>query len=64
LKATNQVLKLSTSQRAKKISGRHQINWPDILPSAAIAQSRDEKIKQFRELQLEHGHKKSKGISN
>lgn len=63
LKATKQVLKLTTSQRAQKISGRHQINWPDILPSAAIAQSRQEKIKRFREQQFDHGHKKVRGVS-
>jgi len=63
LKTTKQVLKLTTSQRAKKISDRHQFNWSEILPTTAIAQSRHEKIKQFREQQLEGGHRKSKGIS-
>ena len=63
LKAANQVLKLTTNHRARKIAGKHQINWPEILPLTAIAKSQNEKIRRFREQQLEQGYKKSKGIS-
>lgn len=63
LKIANQVLKLTTNTRARKIAGKHQINWPEILPLTAIAKSQHEKIKRFREQQLEQGYKKSKGIS-
>jgi len=58
LGAVNQVLKLTTNQRARKIAGRHQINWPEILPLSAIASSKHEKIRRFQEQQLERGFKK------
>ncbi len=58
LGAVNQVLKLTTSHRAGKIAGKHQINWPEILPLTAIAKSQNEKIRRFREQQLEQGYKK------
>lgn len=64
LGAANQVLKLATGQRARKIAGQHQIYWPAILPLTAIAKSQNKKIKRFREQQLEQGYnKKLKGIS-
>ena len=63
LGAVNQVLKLTTDQRARKIAGQHQINWPEILPLTAIAKSQNEKIRRFQEQQLEQGYKKSKGVS-
>jgi hypothetical protein len=63
LKVANQVLKLTTNSRARKISSKHQINWKEILPLAAIANSRDEKIKRFQKQQLEQGYRNSKGIS-
>lgn len=63
LKVANQVLKLTTTHRAQKIASKHQINWPGILPLTAIAKSQNEKIRRFREQQLEQGHKTSKGIS-
>ena len=63
LKVANQVLKLTTDHRARKIASKHQINWPEILPLTAIAKSQNEKIRRFREQQLEQGYKKSKGIS-
>lgn len=63
LKVANQVLKLTTTHRAKKIAGKHQINWLEILPLTAIAKSQNEKIRRFREQQLERGYKTSKGIS-
>lgn len=62
LGAANQVLKLTTNQRARKIASQHQINWPDILPLTAIAKSQNDKIRRFREQQLEQGYKKSKGV--
>lgn len=62
LKVANQVLKLTTNHRARKIADQHQINWPEILPLTAIAKSQDEKIRRFQEQQLEQGYKKSKGI--
>jgi hypothetical protein len=63
LRVANQVIKLTTNQRARKIARRHQINWPEILPLAAIARSQNEKIKRFWEQQLQGGQKKSKGIA-
>jgi hypothetical protein len=63
LKVANQVLKLTTNHRARKIANQHQINWPEILPLAAIAKSQHEKIKRFQEQQLQRGYKKSKAIS-
>lgn len=63
LGAANQVLKLTTNHRARKITSKHQINWPEILPLTAIAKSQHEKIRRFREQQLEQGYKKSKRIS-
>jgi len=63
LKVANQVLKLTTENRARKIASKHQINWPKILPLTAIAKSQHEKIRRFQEQQLEQGYKKSKGIS-
>jgi protoheme ferro-lyase len=62
LGAANQVLKLTTSQRARKIADKHQINWRQILPLNAIAKSQNEKIKRFREQQLEQGYQKSKAV--
>ena len=61
LKVANQVLKLTTDHRARKIASKHQINWPEILPLTAIAKSQHEKIRRFREQQLEQGYKKSEG---
>ena len=63
LGVANQVLKLTTNHRARKIASKHQINWPEILPLTAITKSQNEKIRRFREQQLEQGYKKSKGIS-
>ena len=63
LKVANQVLRLTTNHRARRIGSEHQIHWPEILPLTAIAKSQNEKIKRFREQQLEQGYKKSKGIS-
>ena len=63
LKVTNQILKLTTDHRARKIAGKNQINWPEILPLTAIAKSQNDKIRRFREQQLERGYKKSKGFS-
>lgn len=62
LGAANQVLKLTTSNRARKIAGKHQINWPEILPLTAIAKCQNDKIRRFREQQLERGYNTSKGI--
>jgi hypothetical protein len=56
-------LKLTTGHRARKIAGKHQINWPEILRLTAIAKSQHEKIRRFQKQQLEQGYKKSKGIS-
>jgi hypothetical protein len=63
LGAANQVLKLTTNHRARKIASEHQINWLEILPLTAIAKSQHEKIRRFKEQQLERGFRKSKGIS-
>ena len=53
LGAANQVLKLTTNHRARKIASEHQINWLEILPLSAIAKSQHEKIRRFQEQQLE-----------
>ena len=63
LKVASQVLKLTTDHRARKIASKHQINWTEILPLAAIAKSQHEKIRRFQEQQLEQGYNKSKGVS-
>ncbi len=63
LLTANQALKLTTDRRAEKIGAKHGINWLEILPLAAIGKSQDEKIRRFREQQLEQGHKNSKSIS-
>lgn len=63
LKVANQVLKLTTNQRARKLAGKYRINWPEIMPLTAIANSQHEKIRRFKEQQLEQGYRKSKGIS-
>ncbi|MGH7953729.1 MAG: hypothetical protein ACREFE_17670 [Limisphaerales bacterium] len=63
LGAANQTLKLTTSQRARRIADRFQIDWSGILPLQAIAQSGDEKIQRFQEQQLQQRFKKSRGIS-
>ena len=59
LKVANQAMKLTTTHRARKLASRHRINWPDILPLAAIAKSKHEKVRRFREQQLLKGYKKS-----
>jgi hypothetical protein len=41
LRAANQVLKLTTDHRARKIADKHQINWPEIPPLTAIVKSQD-----------------------
>lgn len=53
LGAVNRVLKLTTDKRARNIAGKYRIHWPEILPQNAIAKSRNEKIRRFREQQLE-----------
>jgi len=63
LKVANQVLKLTTSVRARKIASKHHINWTEILPLTAIAKSQHDKIRRFEDQQLKEGYKKSKGIS-
>jgi hypothetical protein len=59
LGAVNQVLKLTTNHRARKITGKFQIDWTGILPLTAIAQSQQQKIRRFQEQQLQQGYKKS-----
>jgi hypothetical protein len=59
----NQVLKLTSTRRAGKLASQYQIDWQEILPSAAIAQSQNEKIRRFRDQQLEQEWKKAKGVS-
>jgi hypothetical protein len=60
LKVANQVLRLTSGSRARKISAKHQINWSEILPSSSIGKSQDKKIRRFQEQQLEQGYQKSK----
>ena len=59
LGAANQVLKLTTNKRARKIGDKHQIPWSEIMPLRAIARSSQEKIRRFKEQQLEMGFKKA-----
>jgi len=59
----NQVLKLTTNHRARKIATQHQINWLEILPLTAITNSQNEKIRRFHQQHLEQGYRKAKGIS-
>ena len=61
LGAANQTIKLTTSHRARKMAGKHQIDWPAVLPLSAIAQSKNEKIRRFHEQQLRQSYRKSKG---
>jgi hypothetical protein len=63
LGAANQVIKLTTSVRARKLAKKHGLDWAEILPLAAIAKSEHEKIRRFREQQLEKGYRKSNGVS-
>ena len=63
LKVANQVLKLTTKHRARNIGTKHQINWKEILPRTAIARTQHEKIRCFKEQQLEQSYSKSKGVS-
>jgi hypothetical protein len=63
LLTANQALKLTTDHRAQKIGNKYQIYWSGILPLASIGKSLNERIKRFREQQLEHGYKKSKRIT-
>ena len=63
LGAANRVLKLTTTNRARKIASQHHIPWAEILPLTAIAKSRDPKIRRFQEQQLEQGYRKSRGVS-
>ena len=63
LKVANQVLKRTTSVRARKLASRFEINWPAILPLTAISASVDPKIRRFHTQQLGLGYRKSKGIS-
>ncbi|HYG21136.1 MAG TPA: hypothetical protein VEH04_00030 [Verrucomicrobiae bacterium] len=44
-------MKLTSNQRAKKVSKKFQIDWSHIVPLAAIARSGDEKIRRFHERQ-------------
>lgn len=52
LGAANRVLKLTTSSRGRKIAGRFNIDWSEILPLQEIDQSKHEKIIRFREHHL------------
>jgi hypothetical protein len=52
LGATNQVLKLTTSSRSRKVTRRFKLDWSEILPLKEIDRSTHEKIVRFRELQL------------
>ena len=52
LGAASQVLKLTPSVRGRRIANRHQINWSEILPLAAIAKCQHEKIRRFQTQQV------------
>lgn len=52
LGAANRVLKLTASLRGRKIAGRFNIDWSEILLLQEIDQSKHEKIVRFREHHL------------
>ncbi len=56
LKAVNQVLKLTTNRRARKIADQYEFHWADILPVAAISRCLDRKVQRFHEQQLGKGY--------
>ncbi len=60
LGAVNQVLKLSTTRRARKIADQHQIHWETILPVAAIERCWHPKVRRFREQQLGKAYQESR----
>jgi hypothetical protein len=64
LGAANQVLKVTSGRRGRRIAKTHQINWREILPLSAIAKSQDKQIRRFQEQRLEQRYKQSKAISN
>lgn len=52
LGAVNKLMKLATSTRGRKVAGKYEIRWSEILPLADIARCKNEKIVSFREKQL------------
>ena len=58
LKVVNEAMKLATSLHARRIAGKHGINWPDILPLAALARSENYQIRRFREQRLSRGNER------
>ena len=60
LGAVYQVLKLSTTRRARKIADQHQIHWETILPLAAIERCSHPKVRRFREQQLGKAYQESR----
>lgn len=57
-------MKLTTSVRARKLARKHGLDWTGVLTLIDIAQCDHERIRCFREQQLEPGHQRSKGNSN
>jgi hypothetical protein len=62
LAAANQVLKLTTANRARKIALKHKIDWAEILPLITITKSQNEKIRRFQAQQLEKATKSQRAI--
>jgi hypothetical protein len=60
LGAANQVIKLTSCRRARRIAKQHEINWREILPLSLIAKSTVDKIRRFQDQQLRQIYKKSK----
>lgn len=61
LGAVNQVIKLTTRRRARKIADQHQIHWETIIPLTAIERCPHPKVRRFREQQLGKGYQKPQG---
>lgn len=52
LGAVNRLMKLARSTHGRKAAQKFEVRWSEILPSAEIARSKNEKIVSFREKQM------------
>ena len=63
LNAANQVVKLTSGRRGRRIGSRHRLKRKEILPLASIGRTQQRQIRRFQERQLGRGNRKSKGMS-